>query len=372
MRAKAFFVSLIIFLTAIESWASFAIWQVAPDSPRIIVPRREGESARAAVARYLKSVLENDELSKLRPDGVELLPAGRFSEFDELPKNSKTLVALIANRFEDLLPDGYRVRMNQRSFTLAGGDVYVIALAADSGLSQSEAEEFRSKIARSVDLLVAMGGADIAPELYGEPRTHAVNVNLTRDRSEYALIRRFKEEGKGVFFGICRGHQMGAIIDGHKLYQDLSKDGIGDTNEHLKVEGRNILESQRWHHIHISDSLLYRFLRDEVKIVNSIHHQAVRVVPEAASFPVAEYNGVIEALQMKNGLGLSVQFHPEIAEYTESGEFARDGYRILRGIVSYARLKRMKPNPNRCSAIFHVGFTAPTGTIRAATAVSGQ
>lgn len=353
--AKTFFVSLFILLTALEAWAgvSFVVWQAETNSPRIVVPKREGESPSEALGRYFRSLKENEELSRLLPPNFNFKPTGNIREFDELPKNSKTLVALIANRFEDLLPKGSRVRMNVRSFVAAGGDVYVIGLAADSGLSQNEAEEFREKIARSVDLLVAMGGADISPELYGERQSHAVNVNLARDRSEFELIQRFKKEARGVFFGICRGHQMGAIVDGHKLYQDISKDGIGDTNEHVNAEGRSIIESQRWHHIQINDSLLYRFLKAEIKVVNSVHHQAVRLNPEAASSAVAEYNGIVEALQMKNGLGLSVQFHPEISEYAENAAFARDGFRILRGIVTYARMKRMRPN--RCSALFAGG-----------------
>lgn len=354
MRARTIFVGLFILLTALEAWAgvSFVVWQAESGSPRVIVPKREGESPTDSLSRYFRSLQENEELSRLMPEGYEFRPSGSIQEFEELPKGSKTLVALIANRFEDLSPRGPRIRMNVRAFSEAGGDVYVIALAADTGLTHAEAEEFREKIARSVDLLVALGGSDIAPQIYGERQTHAVDVNLARDRSEFALIQRFKKEARGIFFGICRGHQMGAIVDGHKLFQDISKDGIGDTNEHVNNDGRNIIESQRWHHIQVSDSLLFRFLKDEIKIVNSVHHQAVRTAPEAASFPVAEYNGIVEALQMKNGLGLSVQFHPEISRHSGNSAFARDGMRILRGMVSYARLKRMRPN--RCSALFAI------------------
>jgi gamma-glutamyl-gamma-aminobutyrate hydrolase PuuD len=88
---------------------------------------------------------------------------------------------------------------------------------------------------------------------------------------------------------------------------------------------------------------------------NSIHHQGVRVNPEGLSFPIAFHEKVVEALQSKNGLGLSVQYHPEIREQlTGNKEFSADGARFLKSIVSYARLIRIRAarSISRCAQLF--------------------
>lgn len=331
-----------------------AVWQAAPESARILVPQRADESPREAVERYLRSVQAEPELQSLHPERGVRYEIFQSRSFESYLRSPKPLVALLANTFEDMHPKGERMSRNLRAFTSAGGDVFTVALAADIGLSETEAKEFRELIARRVDLLVALGGADISPELYGEKITHAVNVNFRRDWSEYKLIERFKTEARGVFFGICRGHQLGAVIDGHTLNQDLTRDGVGLTHEHVNSEGTNAHSRQRWHHIFVSHSLLYRFLKKQFLIVNSIHHQSVRVQPGAASQPVAFFEGIVEGLQMKNGLGLSVQSHPELpADVSGDAEFSKNGARILQGVVSYARLIRKKHgSPPLCGHIF--------------------
>lgn len=72
----------------------------------------------------------------------------------------------------------------------------------------------------------------------------------------------------------------------------------------------------RWyptHRVRIeADSHLYRIVRQELIEVNSIHHQAIKEV--SPCFKVAAYSadGVIEAIEKKEGaFVLGVQWHPE-------------------------------------------------------------
>ena len=66
------------------------------------------------------------------------------------------------------------------------------------------------------------GGADIAPETYGEtPMNPAWSGDRIRDRYEIELFHEFVRQGKPVF-GICRGCQMINVALGGTLYQDLA------------------------------------------------------------------------------------------------------------------------------------------------------
>lgn len=322
-------------------------WQPSPGYPKLILPRLKNETKEAAVERYLRAVQNSSKLQPLfHGSGVEKfdLQTSKVETFRNVVaapgsplETTKLRVALIANQASDL-SDGARVRELTKKVIKAGGEPAVIALSADIGLSKKEASEFRTLVANRFDILLGMGGDDVDPRLYGEPKTHSVNVNRQRDVSELRLIKAYKESGRGVYFGICRGHQIGAVADGHTLYQDISKDGAG----------RGELHRHGYHHVGVGDSLFLRFLNNQRSpLVNSFHHQAVRVNENAASVPVAMANTVVEALEGKNKLSFSVQWHPEIGSASD--------FNLIRNIFAYSRLKRAELTSSsapRCRNIF--------------------
>jgi putative glutamine amidotransferase len=331
------------------------VWQSETHSPKIILPKTDHESNQQAVERYFKNIRSNQELSQISKP-IENRPMEKIQDFLSEHQSTKVRLAFIANWFQDMTADGDRITRNIILFSKAGADPYVIALGADLGLSATDAEEYRIKISKNFNLLVSLGGDDIAPELYGESISYARKTNATRDRSELALVQAFKKIARGLFFGICRGHQMGAIADGHTLFQDLSKSNAGTTNYHINLDGKNSTEMQTWHGIDIQKSLLSRFLNDAKKLqVNSIHHQAVRINPEADSFSVAsdDKDHIVEGLQSKNKKSLSVQFHPEFPEEISGNlDFSNNGFKIIKGIVNYARLIRQKNSVRSCRHLF--------------------
>jgi putative glutamine amidotransferase len=341
------------------SWAvQLFVWQSSPQAPQIILPRGDSESAEKALARYQRN-LQKPSLSSLVPAGSHL-PMGQVFDLSTETKSGKVRMAMIANWYQDMTAEGLRINNNFKLFKRSGAEPYVIALAADVGLSEKEASEYREKIANHFSLLVSLGGDDISPELYGEKPTYARNTNIVRDRSELALVKTYKKLGKGIFFGICRGHQMGAVADGHKLYQDLSKTGVGNTENHVNENGTNLQEKQTWHHLFVQDSLLKRFLRGSDKIlVNSLHHQAVHVQEKAESFAIAfdDKDNIVEALQSKNLKSLSVQFHPEFpSDVSGNVEFSNRGNDFFLGLVAYARMNRIKTNSiSKCHKIYSRG-----------------
>lgn len=359
------FPSLIILIaSALVSANAVAIdlvaWTAGENAPRVILPKRDAETADQSVERYLRAIRRHPELRALiPPEGFE--PAkGRAVPLTDAAA-SPVRTAFVANWISDMSADGARIQRNLSTFRRAGADPYVIALSADVGLTEAEAAEFRGKVARSFDMLVSLGGDDIAPEAHGEKTTFARGTNLARDRSELALVTAFKKAARGIFFGICRGHQMGALADGHGLHQDLTKTGAGVTRDHINPAGRTSGEMQTWHHVTVEKgTLLERFLRRFADAnggvrVNSVHHQAVNPSPVAGSIVAAAHpTSGVEALQQKNGLGLSVQFHPEFPrEISGDTGFSRMGFELIRGVVSYARLQRQRLNAaGACSRVF--------------------
>ncbi len=334
------------------------VWQsdaTNANSVKIILPQLDHENPKQAVERYLKNIAGDPELSKIS-SGIEKKSIGQIQNLSVENNSGKVRLAFIANWFQDMIAGGQRIERNIKIFSKAGADPYVIAIAADLNLSEADAADYRFKISKNFSLLVSLGGDDISPELYGEQKKYARNTNQSRDRSELKLVQYFKKYARGIFFGICRGHQMGAIADGHTLHQDLSKTNAGTTNYHINLSGKNATEMQTWHGIDIEKSLLSRFLNESGQLqVNSIHHQAVRINPYAASLPIAtdDKDQTVEALQAKNNKSLSVQFHPEFPpDVSGNIEFSKNGFKIIQGIVSYARFNRQQNTVRSCMNLF--------------------
>lgn len=143
------------------------------------------------------------------------------------------------------------------------------------------------------DRLVLLGGGDINPFFYGQPRkTYTYPADKQRDRVEWILTRRAMGDNKPIL-GICRGHQMIAVAHGGTLYQDI---GI---EANIRHGGGHRLENIK--------QPLKRWL--PTANVNSLHHQAVKQAP-AGFGVVATAGGVIEAIWKPGVLG--VQWHPEL------------------------------------------------------------
>lgn len=361
---KLLFASLVAFASNAYALVDLIAWQPTENSPKIILPKLDNETSKQAVMRYINEIETNDELHRLFAkseienaslEKIELL-SNVVAKVGAKLESTKLRVALIANDVSDLT-GGSRVSGLSQLMVAAGGTPSVIALSADIGLSNKDAEEFRERVANQFDVLVGMGGDDVDPELYGEQITHSKNVNKTRDRSEFLLIKTFKKSERGVYFGICRGHQLGAVVDGHKLYQDIEKDGIGGGTAHIKSGTGYGASRQTFHHIQVEDSLFLRLLNYENSpLVNSVHHQAVAVDANASSFPVAKIGYVVEALEAKNKMSFSVQFHPEFSALASgNSDFSNLGYNLIKNILTYSRLKRaelLSSRAPRCRAIF--------------------
>lgn len=157
------------------------------------------------------------------------------------------------------------------------------------------------------------GGADIDPALYGETNTyHNSYCDRRRDAHEIMLWRMARRLNVPML-GICRGHQFMAAMAGGTLYQDLHKQrGRGHSGVH-KIQLTAVAEQVGFAQLMESNPL---GSPDKLEcIVNSMHHQAVRDIPNDARVLATAYDGVNEALVYP--YGVSVQWHPEFLDHTD-------------------------------------------------------
>jgi len=188
---------------------------------------------------------------------------------------------------------------------------YVEAVAAGGGtpivLPPGEGPAAEELLAVA-DGLLLIGGPDLDPCLWGEPR-HAKTSLLDprRQRSDLALVAAADAAGMPVL-GICLGIQEMAVHRGGRLIQHVP-DETGITLEHA-ASG----QPRPMHNVAIEpDSLLARILRADSVVVNSTHHQAVREPGRGMCIVARSPDGVIEGIEdpTPGRFFLGVQWHPE-------------------------------------------------------------
>jgi putative glutamine amidotransferase len=200
---------------------------------------------------------------------------------------------------------------------------YLAALQAAGGTPlllppQLGCDQLESLLAR-LDGVLLTGGGDVDPALYGEPRNPATEfVSAARDAMERRAVE-WAIEARRPLFAICRGTQVLNVALGGALYQHLPE-APGEGVRHHQGEERDapthpveVIEGSRLASLAGSGELL----------VNSIHHQGVRL-PGRGLRPVAwAPDGLIEAVESADPEHwlVGVQWHPE--ELTGSSEEAR-------------------------------------------------
>jgi putative glutamine amidotransferase len=143
-----------------------------------------------------------------------------------------------------------------------------------------------------VDALLAGGGPDLHPSLYGQPNRWSHHTDAARDRADEVLLRAALQLHI-PFLGLCRGAQLLNVVLGGTLYQDLEQQrGAGHPAQHVvRLVGEGAA-------------------RFGAKMdVNSSHHQGVdRLAPSLTAIAFAP-DGLPEAWVQPGAL--AVQFHPE-------------------------------------------------------------
>jgi len=158
------------------------------------------------------------------------------------------------------------------------------------------------------DGIILTGGEDINPLQYNDTINLAVcgDINYERDTLERKLFD-FAFENKIPLIGVCRGMQMMNVASGGTLYGDIPTE-IGTTVIH-----RN--NGEVMHEIVLCDtsSLIFPAGTDTI-MVNSWHHQGLKIMPNHLRVIARSFDNLPEAVVMdksQHPFMIAVQFHPE-------------------------------------------------------------
>lgn len=199
----------------------------------------------------------------------------------------------------------------------------------------------------TIDALLAGGGPDLDPAMYGEPLTHSRSVQSQRDQQERAILRHALDRGIS-FLGLCRGAQLLNVAQGGTLYQDLAIErGCGHSPAHV---------------LEIEPAVQEYFSPNP--IVNSSHHQGVRQLGRQLTVIAHAHDGLPEAWWMPGAIG--VQFHPETLIQDDPA-----WQRLFRWWLSGAQLPREPQevptvmtdiDSQLLTTLTSLGFSAPVST----------
>jgi putative glutamine amidotransferase len=185
-------------------------------------------------------------------------------------------------------------------------------------------------LARELHGLLLTGGGDVDPARFGEaPHGSLYDVAPARDALEATAVAIALGRGLPIL-AICRGIQMLNVALGGTLHQDVGTDP-GTQLCHSQEGPRD----QPSHKVTVlSGTRLARILGTEELEVNSMHHQAVRVLGRGL-VPVAwAPDRIIEGVESEDPASfvLGVQWHPE--ELVSHSDAAR---RLFSALVEAAR-----------------------------------
>jgi putative glutamine amidotransferase len=160
-----------------------------------------------------------------------------------------------------------------------------------------------------LDGLVATGGIDIDPALYGG-QEHPVmgGTRPEQDQAELALLEAALGSNMPVL-AICRGSQLLNVLRGGDIVQDLDEEnGSGD----LHGDGTGAAAD---HEVVVRDGSRLAELMGSRTGVTSEHHQAFGRIGAGLEEVAWAADGTVEALEIPDRrFALGVLWHPERSE----------------------------------------------------------
>lgn len=160
-----------------------------------------------------------------------------------------------------------------------------------------------------IDGLVITGGADVAPQSYGEEALPELGeIEIHRDKMELKLFREAREWQMPIL-GICRGAQIINVAMGGTLYQDIYSQ-LSSVTEHSDFSKPR---GDASHTVKIVEhTKLKRIFSEEIVGVNSFHHQAVKELAPGLIVNALSTDGIIEGIEsIEDRFIVGVQWHPE-------------------------------------------------------------
>ena len=150
------------------------------------------------------------------------------------------------------------------------------------------------------DVLLLGGGEDVHPYFFNETFLGTEKVNILRDVTEFILIEQFLCANKPII-AICRGFQVVNVYLCGTLYQHLKNAQFHRSNNNKDI----------YHKVTSVDGSVIKSIYGKTFIVNSYHHQAIKVLSNNLNANCYSVDGVIEGAENKKLKILCTQFHPE-------------------------------------------------------------
>jgi putative glutamine amidotransferase len=198
--------------------------------------------------------------------------------------------------------------------TAAGAIPWVIPLTHDMATLRALYER--------LDGVFLPGGVDMDPEVYEESRLPVCGVtDPDRDRVEVTLVRWAMADRKPVL-AVCRGVQVLNVAAGGTLYQDLA-DWCEAAIKHDYWPNEVRQRQDLVHEVSIEEGThLASIVGAGTTIVNSMHHQGIKMLAPGLVVNALAPDGLIEGVEgREDGYLIGVQWHPE--ELVESAPSAR-------------------------------------------------
>ncbi len=230
-------------------------------------------------------------------------------------------------------------------YRFAMSDTYVRAVLAAGGLPVvlPPALGTASDLLDTLDGLLLSGGADVAPERYGDTEIHpdTYGVDPLRDAFELELIAEARQRDTPIFC-ICRGIQILNVALGGTLIQHVPEQRPSPTPHRQHEAG--IPKDEIAHSIvPASGGLVAEIFGAAPLGVNSFHHQAIRDVAEGLTVEAISDDGLVEAVTLPSQtFVLGVQWHPEMMFERHPEQLAP-----FRALVSAATAHRLAPTGRR-------------------------
>jgi putative glutamine amidotransferase len=177
------------------------------------------------------------------------------------------------------------------------------AVVMPDELGEGEADELLDRF----DGLLLIGGGDLDPATYGQPREPQVyGVSARRDGFELALTRAAIARAMPTL-AVCRGHQVLNVALGGTLEQHIVPGDV--PHGRPGVAGGSIV-----HPVEVQGgSRVATALSTTRAEVSSQHHQAVDKLGDDLEAVAWADDGVIEGIELTNSdhCVIGVQWHPE-------------------------------------------------------------
>jgi putative glutamine amidotransferase len=205
--------------------------------------------------------------------------------------------------------------MNQRyimAATIVGGVPWLVPLLDDD-------QPTLRRIYDRLDGILIPGGVDLDPATFGEaPHPKLGAIDPARDRVELQLTRWCIADRKPLL-GLCRGAQVINVALGGTLYQDIEAQ-LPEAIKHDYYPTAGFERNHLAHEVTLqAGSRLCRLLEQPRVLVNSMHHQGIKVLAPDLVPAATAPDGLVEAVESSrtDHFMVGVQWHPEVFEMAD-------------------------------------------------------